>query len=97
MKTTETHQTIVTLSLSVDEVVDLVDSLRWTAVAVQEWTPLPSGLNALWDVLVNSCGEARRSQRVAEAVGESDDDFVIPSFSDVEAEANAWRRHGAHA
>jgi len=40
-----------TLVLSDDELQDIVDGLRWTHVALFNWTPLPSPLNALWDVL----------------------------------------------
>jgi hypothetical protein len=40
-----------TLVLSDDELQHIVDGLRWTHVALFNWTPLPSPLNALWDVL----------------------------------------------
>ena len=63
MKITETTE--VTLSLTPCEVVKIVEALRWTAVAVQHWTPLPSVLNGLWGVLADSCEAARRNQQVA--------------------------------
>ena len=81
MKITETTE--VTLSLTPCEVVKIVEALRWTAVTVQHWTPLPAVLNGLWGVLADSCEEARRNQQVAEVVGDSPDDFVIPGSTRV--------------